>query len=155
MRYFDVTFYAATKIVMPFFAHSGFLRILDMLFCVTWCIIGVHFSTIFFFHQTVIFWIFLPVYTVCRRNLISGFIQVFEISKVYIRYFKSLFYIVLGVRWLQRPRKESPKVFITWIVMTCISRISTNHDGPLMGPGILRPSYLARDTLSFGSLRTS
>ena len=41
-------FFAISILAITFFTHSGFLRILDMLFNVTWCIIGVNFSTIFF-----------------------------------------------------------------------------------------------------------
>ena len=45
----NVILYTSMKIAITFFAADGFLRILDMLFYITWSIIGVNFSTIYFF----------------------------------------------------------------------------------------------------------
>ena len=42
-------FFAISILAITFFAHSGFLRILDMFFYGTWLTIGVNLSTIFFF----------------------------------------------------------------------------------------------------------
>ena len=59
-KYRFCVFFAISILAITFFAHSGFLRILDMLFNVTWCIIDVHFSTIFFSIKRSFFGYFYP-----------------------------------------------------------------------------------------------
>ena len=49
-------FFLFSIFAITFFAPRGFLRILDMLFYITWSIIGVNFSTIFFFSPNCPFW---------------------------------------------------------------------------------------------------
>ena len=68
-----VKIFANSILAITFFAPRGFLRILDMLFYVTSCIIGVNFIyEYFFFHLTAYFGLNLPVYYPWYEGLIVG-----------------------------------------------------------------------------------